>query len=97
MVSRKRNKGKDRKAQQQETKIATASYLWRGWATGSETFIRKTIQCKQHGCVIPGANHPVISFMDDFTAHYITSPTIVEMVTASFKSHPEVWKEDVYK
>ena len=64
---------------------------------GSETFIPKTIQCKQHGCVIPGANHPVISFMDDFTAHYITSPTIVEMVTASFKSHAEVWKEDVYK
>ena len=35
--------------------------------------------------------------MDDITAHFITSPTLVDMLNASSEKHPQVWNDDKYR
>ena len=68
--SRKRNKGKDRKAKQlakkDENEIANAKAFWR-------RFCNSAITGCNHGCaMIPPDDHPVSSFMDQFYINYIT-------------------------
>ena len=95
--SRKRNKGKDRKSKKAENDKAKAHSLWTGWATGKLDFIGKNIFCK-HGFVIPEeVDHSIVTFMDDLTAHYVSSPKNVDMIKASFEKHPQVWNDDKYR
>jgi len=100
--SRKRNKGKERKAKQQakkeESERADAHKLWRGWVKGAEC---------DHGCaVMISDDHPVSSFMDtfhlilrhkrsetSFVIDHVVSQTLGEL----FKSHIQVWNNESYR
>lgn len=94
-ASRKRNKGKDRKAKQlakkEEKDRANAHELWYSWV--------KVTEC-DHGCdMIISDDHPVSSFMDDFFVNvrhnrnksfdFVVSETLREL----FKSHVQVYGE----
>lgn len=65
MPSRKRNKGKERKAKKEETKRKEVHKAWQGWARGE--IYQKKISC-DHGCtgILSSNDHPVSKFMDDF-------------------------------
>lgn len=81
--SRKRNKGKDRKAKKEE---AALHNLWCGWTQGdmSGAF---SIQCN-HGfgeLVLPDKSHPVSSFMDTFCKTSLED---------AFLKYPEVKNDD---
>jgi hypothetical protein len=68
--------------------------LWTGWALGKLDFIGKNIFCK-HGLVVPEEiEHSIVTFMDDLTAHFVTSPKTVDMIKTSFETHPQIWNSD---
>jgi len=94
--SRKRNKGKNRKSKKAENDKASANSLWTGWAFGKLDFIGKNIFCK-HGFVVPEEiEHSIVTFMDDLTTHFVTSPKTVDMIKTSFETHPQIWNDDKY-
>ena len=70
-TSRKKSKGKDRKAKKEEVERTRAHARWLSWATGEEKHVWTITTC-QHGCgLIPNdLDHPISSFMDDFTTHW---------------------------
>jgi len=93
--SRKRNKGKERKAKQQakkeENDRADARIFWRSHSV--------TITGCNHGCdMIPADDHPVISFMDQF---YINlrhkRMTIQQTLRNIFETHRQIWKNECYR
>ena len=73
MPSRKRNKGKERKAKKEEAKRTLMQKTWRGRARGENN--KNNISC-DHGCmVIPSNNdHSVCKFMDDFFMRMVHQP-----------------------
>ena len=85
MTSRKRNKGKERKAKKAEIEAVnlrrTVRNTWKCWARGDVQHVGEggrrmrgnIIQCN-HGCnlIIPDDNHhPVCGFMDAFFMIYM--------------------------
>ena len=100
MTSRKRNKGKERKAKQAEMKAesekARSRDIWSRWARGESN------QCN-HGCnVIPDVNvdHPVSCFMDEFHMKFSTTNNIADMIKnlrETVPTHPLVWNNDIYR
>ena len=102
MPSRKRNKGKDRKAK----KAAEVNSKWQRWARGEDSLGRKVIQCN-HGrdLVIPDEdNHPVVSFMNSFSILWddkvrMDGPIklMYENLQDSFQTHREVWDNNIYR
>lgn len=104
--SRKKNKGKERKAKKAEAEKGKTRELWLGWATGKDKVTGiPTISCK-HGCdndvLIPNKHldHPLItSFMDDFTTRWLRAVrrSTIEIVTPTFQTHQQVWNDDSYK
>jgi len=97
--SRKKNKGKERKAKKVEVEREKTHKLWWGMAIGEEHLIGKTITC-DHGCRLPpnDLDHPVSSFMNDFISHWSQAEgsalTIIEHL---FKSHPLIWNDEKYR
>ena len=91
MVSRKRNKAKDRKAKKIETKRATAHDMWWGFATTKA-------ECG-HGCILPtDSDHPVSKFTDDFVTHWNDkSMNVLDLTNSSFQAHKHVWNDENYK
>ena len=70
MVSRKRNKGKERKVKKEENKKAERHIRWERFAHGEDENNRKVIHC-DHGCTIEipdSLDHPVVCFMDELFA-----------------------------
>jgi len=65
--SRKRNKGKDRKAKKEESKRVTLYNTWQKWACGDMGRNRISIQCN-HGVdtTIPDISHPISSFITEY-------------------------------
>ena len=67
MVSRKRNKGKERKAKKKNEKAERRS-RWERLVRGENENNRKVIHC-DHGCTVTipdDPSHPVVCFMDEF-------------------------------
>ena len=110
MTSRKRNKGKERKAKkleaEQVAKKENARTTWQYWARGEMDLNvggNCIIQCN-HGCnvTIPDDdNHPVCGFMDvyftyfmDISSKYMTS---LDLLRETFNSQPQVWKHDNFR
>ena len=102
LSSRKRNKGKERKAKKaaEEAKIhrETVYSLWSGWAKGVRFDKGKVFtQCHElitqcdHGCVaVPDGSHPVSVFLTEF---YITCGNMRNTLI----NHEEVQNSDVHR
>ena len=67
-TSRKKSKGRERKAKKIEAERAMFRDEWLGWVTG-DTIVGKSITC-DHGCggipSLDDVDHPVLSFLDEF-------------------------------
>ena len=103
MPSRKRNKGKERKAKKAEHERGMARETWQGWARGEDLLKNGRIitQCN-HGCdlllMIPNANnHPVTSFMDAFVMNTFFDKHILDHLRDVFNVCPEVWDDDSHR
>ena len=105
MPSRKRNKGKDRKAKKAEQeakkvekKRVKAHNIWQKWTHGIGKEGRKLIHCN-HGfaTIVPDENHPVSSFMDSFYINWESQMTVVPNLKNTFQTHPQVWNNDNYR
>ena len=90
--SRKKNKGKERKAKKIKEERDIAHIMWWGMATGDSKFAGQTthITC-DHGCSkLPNAlDHPVCRFMNDFMQN--------QKITSLFKTHTQIWNDDSNK
>ena len=105
MVSRKKNKGKERKAKKEENKKAERHSRWERFARGEDENNRKVIHC-DHGCTVEipdSLDHPVVCFMDEFFAkstgawfHPLNSHTKL-WSNDLFNSHTKVWSNDNYR
>ena len=111
MPSRKRNKGKERKAKKAELeaevivrKRAMARKAWQGWARVERDVIRSAqfiTQCN-HGCalMIPDdANHPVTSFVDVLfmNCFFGEGKHTVDNLDDSFGTQLAVWNDDRHR
>lgn len=107
MVSRKKSKGKERKAKKVEAKRAEISRVvyedWLGWTKGKNEVLRKNIECRHGcGCILPtDIDHPVSKFMNDFITYRDADKnadySTVKMMCATFQTHPNVWNNNGYK
>ena len=97
-TSRKKSKGKDRKAKKEQA----VRDKWLGWAIGENKATGKSIECN-HGCgLIPNdLDHPVASFLNHFITYWDVhnegNRTTIEMMQATFKRHQQVWTDESYK
>ena len=110
MPSRKRDKGKERKAKKAEheakkveSKRGLARKMWQGWARGMDMYElhrwRVITQCN-HGCtlLIPDDNtHPVTNFIDEFFTKGDEGKHIIDNLRDTFNQYPEVWNADPYR
>ena len=103
MPSRKRNKGKERKAKKAEQELKIVRERWQGWARGKNMLKEDgsiITQCN-HGCalMIPNAsnNHPVTSFMDVFALNTLFDKHISDNLRDTFNTCPEVWNDDSHR
>ena len=88
MPSRKKNKGKERKA-----KKADQTHWWRRWSGHSP---ESEAHCN-HGCVaIPPPDHVVSRFMNTFGELWSTNSTSTA-IESTFTANPEVWKDAEYR
>jgi len=93
--SRKRNKGKERKAKQlakkEETDRAAWRRFWIGWAT-------KTTCNHGYEIVIPADEHPVSSFMDQFYINLLhKGMTVSANLNDTFETHAQIWNNESYR
>ena len=97
MPSRKRNKGKERKAKKAEQEERIMRNRWKTWALGDG----QVTQCN-HGVdlTIPDeVNHPVAKFIDAlliFGDHNITMH-VGQYFLDTFTTHQEVWDNERYR
>jgi len=97
-TSRKRNKGKDRKAKKLEKDRVRINQLWRGLIRGDQ-HKGTTIQC-HHGLVIEpmSDSHPVSIFMDAFFTNWHDKQIyVLEILKDLFPSHHGVYSSDEYR
>ena len=97
--SRKRNKGKDRKAKKVEKDRVRINNIWRGWWLIGDPHKGTTIQCN-HGLPMFTMldSHPVSIFMDAyFTYWYDTRMCVLEILIDLFLSHQVVYNSDEYR
>ena len=90
--SRKRNKGKERKAKKDAARLG----WWKNWNREGER-----TSCT-HGCVVlPPPDHAVLRFMNSFEAKTQCGAfqifELSEVMEKTFKLHPEVWNNDEYR
>ena len=89
-ASRKRNKGKERKAKKAENARSKVHSIWSSMLASA---------C-DHGCTaIPVIGHPVSNFMNDYYMPLILAEDsrIGVGLIASFETHLEVWNDDDYR
>ena len=107
MPSRKRNKGKERKAKKAELVKSERTVIrgrWQRWAHGEDDTglnfaqLSGRITCN-HGydLVLPPDNHPVCCFMDDFLISRNNGKPLVSNLKDTFQSQPQVWKNGSYR
>ena len=95
MRSRKKNKGKERRAKKEAAENQTC--LWRRWALGYAPGRETKIEplCS-HGCVaLPPPGHAVSRFMNDAFVAWKNHRMMATKDT--FLEHNEVWKDDDHR
>ena len=89
MPSRKRNKGKERRAKRAEKAANQFSSYWNHWAIAPPG---GGAHCN-HGCELPPPDHVVTRFMNKFDEVLSSGRNIIEILGSTFELHPEVWKD----
>ena len=93
--SRKRNKGKDRKAKQlakkEENQRADSHDFWCS-SYGSN-------QCDHGRALMSFDNHPVFDFMDQFffNLHHNNGMQVIENLKDALEKHPQIWNNENYR
>ena len=96
MPSRKRTKGKERKAKKAELEAENDKILvrriWKGWARGENEKNEKIVHCS-HGLnlnvTIPDDGHPVSKFID--------SLFFAKKLKNVFEMHPQLFNNETYR
>ena len=109
MTSRKRNKGKERKAKKEADKMERERGIvrntWVGYASGMDYEGRVISQCN-HGLdlTIPDdINHPVINFIDALVVywvhnlHYHNNMNVGKYLQDTYTTHPQLWGNESYR
>ena len=99
-ASRKRNKGKERKAKQAVKKQEIVHSLWRGWVIG-DPHQGQIINCN-HSCSLQEVlsnSHPVANFMDAYFVNWLYKQmeSLNEILIDLFQSHRGVFNSDNYR
>lgn len=86
--SRKRNKGKERKAKKEGIEKARVRNLWQGWIEENSC---------DHGCAakVPD-DHLVHSFMDLLFANAMDM-VLYEIMFCTYQKYPEVWNDNIHR
>jgi len=105
-ASRKRNKGKERKARKVETEKIRLQKVWRNWALGSNILRgNMSIEC-DHGCnntrdIIStlSDDHPVSTFICEFAGDWFPAydKNMLVYLRGLFKEHSQVWCNESYR
>ena len=95
-TSRKRNKGKERKAKQlakkEESDRLDANRFWRHCCGSGSN------QCDHGQEIVVSDDHPVSSFMDQYIINLqIKKLTVIENLRKIFKSHTNIWNNGSYR
>jgi len=93
-TSRKRNKGKERKAkkaaaEEAEIQRFKVDILWRSWARGEDNGTIVVTQCNHGFDEIPDESHPVSRFISDYFIERDNSILV--------KTHAKVWNNKSYR
>jgi len=93
MPSRKRSKGKERKAKKEKGERELVKAFWRNFC--------RSIECN-HGCgcgeIIISEDHPVSSFMDTYFGYEFGNYASVEQhLVHRFQTHTHIWTNESYK
>jgi len=87
--SRKRNKGKERKAKKEKIERAEAHEFW-------QTFRSNSTGCN-HGCDVNiSDDHPVSSFMDQFIIN-LKCMAVSEALSVMFTTHPHIYNNGSHR
>ena len=87
-ASRKRSKGKNRKAKKEEIEKEKMRNLWQRWIVNDEC---------DHGCTVEVPNdHPVLLFMDTLFNN-AEKVGISKTLSDTFQNHPEVWSNSDHR
>jgi len=95
--SRKRNKGKDRKAKQQakkeEIEKARIRNVWLSW-----TRLKWTVNDCDHGCTVDvSESHLVSKFMDLLFTNVSDDMSVYDIMHSTLQKYPEVWNNDIHR
>ena len=96
--SRKRNKGKDRKAKKLEKERVRINKFWWGWIIG-DPHTGNIVQC-HHGIngENPDDSHPVSNFMDAFFINWYDKQIyVLEIIKDMFQSHRDIFISDKHR
>ena len=96
MPSRKRSKGKERKARQAESRLSSVVKSWEDWFEWSQ--LNDKIQCS-HGntIVLPSSNSPQYSFVESLLAHKVGQINVLQRLGQSLANHTALWKEEIHR
>jgi hypothetical protein len=100
MVSRKRNKGKERKAKQVETKRAAVRHIWQGWARDRENNAIITRCDHALGAAMISDfddSHPVLIFMDDLFINWLEKSMEMTETVVDTLRHKQVWNDSCHR
>ena len=88
--SRKRNKGKERKAKKAdkvEIERASANEFWQGWR-------KDNVGCMHGSDASIADNHPVSKFIDEFFIQWRRQKKLADILQDMLLTHSQVWKDD---
>lgn len=88
MPSRKRNKGKERRAKKDAATLRRWEMLSRDYSGENSC---------NHGCVIPQRDHAVSIFMNKVAEAFFDGDQAIAVMRNSFGTHPEVWSNAEYR
>jgi len=95
--SRKRSKGKERKAKQIESRLSNIDKTWEGWFEWSQ--LNDKIQCCNHGQNVswPSFNSPQFSFIESLIAQKVDTGNVLQRLGKSLAIHSALWKEETHR
>jgi len=95
--SRKRNKGRERKARQIESRLSSSAQTWEEWFEWSQK--NDKVDCSNHGNDIkwPSRNSPQYSFLESLISRKVATGNVLQRLSQSLANHSELWKEETHR